>query len=57
MVWEVKCANCKKFLEGPGAELISPPAVNESVSVNKYNLCHNCYQIVTDWLRGKGVLT
>ena len=57
MVWEIKCANCKKFLEGPGAELISPPAVNESVSVNKYNLCHTCYQIVTDWLRGKGVLT
>lgn len=56
MTWEIKCANCKKFIEKEAALLIGPPAANQAVSVNKYHLCHHCFDTVFAWIQGKGML-
>ena len=58
MALNIKCNNCRTELEQPGAVLVSPPAVNDpqQMAVNKYQLCGNCWVIVHDWLRNRGLL-
>lgn len=52
----VKCINCKKELEEPGAILISPPLDREednecsTMTVDELHLCKDCYYLTLQLL-------